>query len=82
MLEKFPRHGDSPRPWWMIRLYQVLVLAAVLGIWELASDRWIRELWISRPTLIGEKLIEWFGNGFIILEKNWITTAKSPLSWY
>jgi NitT/TauT family transport system permease protein len=49
----------------MIRLYQVFVLAVVLGLWELASDRWIRELWISKPTLIGGKLIEWFGNGFI-----------------
>jgi len=56
---------DVAAPKWRIRLYQGIILSATLGLWEFASDRWIRELWISRPVLIGKQLIEWFGNGYI-----------------
>lgn len=53
------------RRWWIIRLCQLLLFASLIGIWEAASDRWIRELWISRPSLIADTLIEWFRSGFI-----------------
>lgn len=52
-------------PRWRIRLYQVAVIAAFFGIWEYASDRWIRELWISAPSLILEQTIDWFSSGYI-----------------
>ena len=52
-------------PRWPIHVYQLLVLAAFFGIWEYASDRWIRRLWISKPTLIAEQTIDWFASGYI-----------------
>ena len=52
-------------PMWQIRIYQLIVLVVFLGGWELASDRWIRTLWISKPSLIAERTYEWFSTGFI-----------------
>ena len=51
--------------WWIIRLSQLILFASMVGIWEAASDRWIRELWISRPSLIADTLIECFSSDFI-----------------
>ncbi len=56
--------GELP-PKWRIRLYQVIVVLTFLAIWEYASDRWIRTLWISKPTLVAEQTWEWFTGGFI-----------------
>ena len=63
---KRPRRlqGELP-PTWRIRLYQAVVLFAFLAIWQYASDRWIRSLWISRPTSVAAQTWEWFAEGFI-----------------
>ena len=50
---------------WRIRLYQLIVLGVFLGGWEWVSDRHIRTLWISKPSLIAERTLDWFSSGFI-----------------
>ncbi len=50
---------------WRIRLYQVVVLVAFFGTWEWVSGRQIRTLWISKPSLIAERAVDWFSSGFI-----------------
>jgi NitT/TauT family transport system permease protein len=52
-------------PMWRIRLYQLLVLVAFFGGWEWISGRQIRTLWISKPSLIAERAVDWFSSGFI-----------------
>ena len=52
-------------PTWLIRLYQLIVLAVFFGAWEWVSDRHIRTLWISKPSLIAERTFDWFSSGFI-----------------
>jgi NitT/TauT family transport system permease protein len=37
---------------------RLLGVAAILGAWEFASGRLVNDFWISRPTLIGERLWE------------------------
>ena len=52
-------------PMWRIRLYQLVVLGVFLGGWEWVSDRHIRTLWISKPSLIAERTLDWFSSGYI-----------------
>ena len=62
-------------PMWRIRLYQLLVLAVFFGGWEWVSEKrrdgvemaaWhIRTLWISKPSLIAERTVDWFSSGFV-----------------
>lgn len=52
-------------PMWRIRLYQLAVLGGFFGTWEWVSDRYIRTLWISKPSLVAERTVDWFSSGFI-----------------
>jgi NitT/TauT family transport system permease protein len=64
MTDRRRLEGALP-PRWRIRLYQVAVVVVFLALWEYASDRWIRTLWISKPTLVAQQTWEWFIEGFI-----------------
>jgi len=47
-------------------LYRVLFLACVLGLWELAASTVISPFWISKPTLIIQRLFELLLSGQLI----------------
>lgn len=44
-------------------LCQVLMLAAFLGLWEYASGTWVRPFYISKPSLILDRLWGWIASG-------------------
>lgn len=44
-------------------LLQIAIFAAFLGIWQYASGRWVDELFVSSPLAVGERIIEWIGDG-------------------
>lgn len=47
----------------VIYFSRLALLAAILGLWEYASGRWISPFFISRPTDIFERLREWILDG-------------------
>lgn len=46
-----------------ILLYQATFVAGCLLVWQVASGRWVSPLWISQPSDIGLKLVDWVGSG-------------------
>lgn len=61
----------------LIRLLQVLVLAAFLSTWELGGAlRWWDPTWTSSPTLIAQAFIESLGEGQIV-RHTWVTLSES-----
>ncbi|MBV9796127.1 MAG: ABC transporter permease [Actinobacteria bacterium] len=41
----------------------VLFVAAILGVWQYASGRWIDPLLVASPSTIAVRLYQWLGNG-------------------
>jgi NitT/TauT family transport system permease protein len=41
----------------------VLFIAAILGVWQYASGRWIDPLLVASPSTIAVRLWQWLGNG-------------------
>lgn len=46
-----------------ISLLHVLFVAAILGVWQYASGRWIDPLLVASPATIAVRLWQWLGNG-------------------
>jgi NitT/TauT family transport system permease protein len=68
--------GSAAAPIWMGKIgHQLLVLLpgiALLAFWQWASGRLIKELYISKPTAIVQRLFELFSTGEIYPHL-WIT---------
>lgn len=47
----------------LVYMLRVVVLAAVLGFWEIAVDLWLDPFFYSKPSLIWDKLVIWFTTG-------------------
>jgi NitT/TauT family transport system permease protein len=45
---------------------QLLILALLLGIWQLASGRWVAALFVSSPVAVVETLGRWLGDGTLL----------------
>lgn len=62
--------SDHPRALLDIRSVRIavrLVLVAVfLALWQYASGRWLDPYWISQPSAVFAKLIEWWKSGELI----------------
>ena len=57
------RQGGTRMRLWAIRTLLVLV---VLGIWEIASGRWIDEFFVSRPSDVAEYVWEGLSSGVLV----------------
>lgn len=44
---------------------RILLLLALLAAWEYGSGRWVRAAYVSKPTLVAERLFEWIATGEI-----------------
>jgi NitT/TauT family transport system permease protein len=42
---------------------QLVIVIGLIGLWEYASGVWIRPFYLSKPSLIGERLLEWVVSG-------------------
>jgi NitT/TauT family transport system permease protein len=47
-----------------INVYRLLFGVSCLFLWELASGRWIKALYISSPTAVLKRFAEWYTTGF------------------
>jgi NitT/TauT family transport system permease protein len=65
------RNGTTTTVW----LVRVVLVAALLVLWELAADRWIDITFISRPSDIVTRLGEWSGDG-TLWTNSWITIQE------
>ncbi|WP_282072561.1 ABC transporter permease [Janibacter hoylei] len=53
------RKGSSAMP----RVLSLIILVAFLLLWEVAADRWVPSLFISRPSDVAATLIDWTRDG-------------------
>lgn len=51
---------------WTVSLLRLLVLAVALVVWQLTARALEIEFFISKPTEIWDKLVEWVGSGYLI----------------
>jgi NitT/TauT family transport system permease protein len=70
------------RTWWqrygtttVVWATRVVLLAALIVLWEIAADRWIDSTFISRPSDIAGRLGEWAGDG-TLWANTWITVQE------
>jgi NitT/TauT family transport system permease protein len=71
--------GDRQTNLW-IWGQRVLLLAAILLIWQIASGTMISQIWISKPSLIFAQLYEWIISGEIFFH-TWITLQETVLGF-
>lgn len=65
------RHGTTTTVW----LVRVVLVAALLVLWEIAADRWIDITFISRPSDIVGRLGDWAEDG-TLWTNSWITVQE------
>lgn len=64
----------------LVYALRVLVLAAVLGFWELAVTLWLDPFFYSKPSLVWQKLVTWFTEGTAqgsIWSNIWVTLQEA-----
>lgn len=70
------RHGRTA----LVLVVRVALLVVLLAVWQALSGRVIDPLFISRPTDIWARLVQWLGNG--TLEHNtWLTIQEIVLGF-
>jgi NitT/TauT family transport system permease protein len=65
------RHGTSTMVW----LVRVVLVAALLVLWQIAADRWIDITFTSRPSDIAGRLGDWIQDG-TLWSNSWITVQE------
>ncbi|MCP5368515.1 MAG: ABC transporter permease [Hyphomicrobiales bacterium] len=45
---------------------RLVLIAVLLAVWEYASGRWIDAYWVSRPSDVGLKIVEWWSSGDLL----------------
>jgi NitT/TauT family transport system permease protein len=71
--------GATPLSALWLQVYRLLLLIALLGAWEIASG-YVGEFWISKPSLIAARLVEWIGSGFILTHLS-VTLQETALGF-
>ncbi len=51
-----------------LQAWRLVFAAAVLILWQLVSGRWIDAFWISKPSIIGSRLVEWTRSGYLFFQ--------------
>ena len=57
--------GATPRSALWLQLSRLALMLALLGIWQVAAG-YVGEFWISKPTAIAARLVEWIGSGYLL----------------
>jgi len=67
--------------WKRLTLYRVALAAALLGVWEFATDRWIDPFWFSSPLRIGGHLVE-MAVQMDTFRDLWVTMTETFLGYF
>ncbi|TDC51180.1 ABC transporter permease [Actinomadura sp. KC345] len=65
------RYGGTAGVW----AARVVLVAAVLLVWQWGADRWFDVIFTSRPTEIWERLVQWHEDG-ILWSNTWVTIQE------
>jgi NitT/TauT family transport system permease protein len=49
-----------------LQLARIALVLAILGAWQLVAGRLIAEFWISSPTRIADRLLQWIQSGYLL----------------
>lgn len=60
----------------MLVAKRLVLLVAILALWEFASGRWIDPFWISQPSEIAKRLVDWFQHKNLMYHV-WITVFEA-----
>ena len=63
-----------------LALIRLLPGLALLGLWQYASGRWVRTIYLSRPTDVAARLVEMFASGEI-QPHLWVTLQELTLGY-
>lgn len=70
------RKGSSAMP----RMLSLIILVAFLLLWEVAADRWVSSLFISRPSDVAATLVDWTRDG-TLWRNVWATFSVSAVGF-
>jgi NitT/TauT family transport system permease protein len=68
---RWARHGGTVGVW----LTRLVLMAALLGVWEWSADRWFDITFTSRPLEIWTRLTEWHQDG-TLWSNTWVTVQE------
>ncbi|WP_373086599.1 ABC transporter permease [Sneathiella sp.] len=75
--DEFSDAPRSPMDMPAIRIgIRLLMITVFLITWEYVSGRWIEEYWVSRPTEVWAKIVEWWQSGDLVLHMG-ITSGEA-----
>lgn len=75
--DEFSDAPRSPMDMPAIRIgIRLLMITVFLIAWEYVSGRWIEEYWVSRPTEVWAKIVEWWQSGDLVLHMG-ITSGEA-----
>lgn len=63
MIDRLPRTHELWRPWASVAVQRLLLIAALLGLWELAALFLFNPFWSSKPSLIAGRLGQLVASG-------------------
>jgi NitT/TauT family transport system permease protein len=73
--------GVKKVSWVEIRLWRVVLLAAFLSVWEVATRReWIDPFFVSQPTTLATQIAQWIWSGFIFRHL-WVTMEETIIGF-
>lgn len=83
-----PIRENVQRTWWdrnrhgvVVWALRALLLGTFLIVWELASGTVVDSTFISKPTEIAERLIQWIQDGTLLIH-TWITVQEILLGFF
>jgi NitT/TauT family transport system permease protein len=65
------KHGTTTTVWAL----RLILVVAILVLWEIAADRWIDITFTSKPSEIVQRLGEWAGDG-TLWSNSWVTIQE------
>lgn len=74
--------GRRRRRRWGVHVLRVAVFAVILGVWELASGRWVADYLISSPSLVAATLFDYATGGDPDIVSDVLVTGQELLLGY
>ena len=61
-------------------IWQLILIVALLALWEYASDRWVPALFVSKPSIIGATIWKWLRDG-TYADNLWVTIEATLMGF-
>ena len=71
--------GATPMSALWLQVARLALMLALLAVWQVAAG-YVGEFWISKPTAIATRLVEWIGSGYLLTHLS-ITLQETALGF-